>query len=85
MLNYRPNIKWYLFQDDDVYIRGPALVALLSRYDPDRAMSISGHNNLRGFAPGMWPVYREKGCFIQFSVHLHVPLDAARGLFSSCS
>ena len=62
VLNYRPNVKWYLFQDDDVYIRGPALVALLSRYDPDRAMSISGHNNLRGFAPGMWPVYREKGC-----------------------
>ena len=62
VLNYRPNVKWYLFQDDDMYIRGPALVALLSRYDPDRAMSISGHNNLRGFAPGMWPVYREKGC-----------------------
>ena len=33
VLNYRPNVKWYLFQDDDVYIRGPALVALLSRYD----------------------------------------------------
>ena len=37
VLNYRPNVKWYLFQDDDLYVKGPALVALL-RYDPDRAV-----------------------------------------------
>jgi len=51
---HHPNVKWYIFQDDDLYVRVNALLAMLSQYDFRERIAFSGNKNLRGFAPGMW-------------------------------
>ena len=40
--------KWYIFADDDVYFRAPALVALLSQYDHSKPVAFTGASGSRG-------------------------------------
>ncbi len=57
--------KWFVFADDDVYFRAPALVAMLSRLDAARPLALTAAHALRGFAPGMkghWGWLGEQGC-----------------------
>ena len=57
--------KWFVFADDDVYFRAPALVAMLSRLDAETPLALTAAHALRGFAPGMkghWGWLGEQGC-----------------------
>lgn len=60
-----PAYKWFVFADDDVYFRAPALVAMLSRLDAETPLALTAAHALRGFAPGMkghWGWLGEQGC-----------------------
>ena len=61
-LKYEPEIKWYAFMDDDMFIRGPALLGLLSSLNPRMEVAIGANVGMRGFAPGMWRELAEQGC-----------------------
>jgi len=49
-----PELEWYVFQDDDMFVRVNALLAVLAAYAPGEPLAFSGGKSLRGFAPGMW-------------------------------
>lgn len=45
---HKRRYKWYIFADDDVYFRAPALVALLSQYDHTKPVAFTGASGARG-------------------------------------
>lgn len=62
VLKHEHDIEWYVFSDDDVYFRGAALTAMLSRLDKLTPLAVTGGLNLRGFAPGLFNWLKKKGC-----------------------
>ena len=53
-LENEPEIKWYAFMDDDIFLRGPSLLAFLSRFDHENPVALGANPAMRGFAPTMW-------------------------------
>ena len=46
--------KWWIFADDDMYMRAPAIVAMLSKHDHNRPLAVVSDGQIRGLTPSFF-------------------------------
>ena len=46
--------KWWVFADDDMYMRAPAIVAMLSKHDHNQPLAVVSDGQIRGLTPSFF-------------------------------